>query len=174
MPIVKLRERNLKLIEYSKKDLNNNLLIERYSKWLKNKIVTEHLVKTDYRKKILKEFLYKMILSKNDLFFKIIFNKKHIGNLRIGNINFNKKTCGFGIMIGDQNFHNKKIATRSLKLIMKYIFKDLKLRLIKFDCYIENIYAMKLYEKLNFKKQKHQNNKLVFFKMTSANYFKNY
>ena len=115
-----------------------------------------------------------MILSDNDLFFKIVCNKKHIGNLRIANINFKRKTCGFGIMIGDHNFHNKKIATRSLILIMNFIFNNLNIRLLKFVCIRKNLNAMKLYERLKFKKERHKNIKFVYFKMTLNNYLKNY
>ena len=165
---------NLKLIKYSLKDLNNNLLIERYSKWFKNKKITEYLVKKDHRKKILKEFILRMILSDNDFFFKIVCNKKHIGNLRIANINFKRKTCGFGIVIGDPIFHNKKIATRSLILVLNFIFNNLNIRLLKFDCNIKNLKGMKLYKRLKFKKERHKNIKLVCFKMTLNNYLKNY
>ena len=59
-----------------------------------------------------------MIGSKKDFFFKIIYNKIHIGNLRL--VISRYKTAGFGIMIGNYKFHNKKIGKICLYIILKY------------------------------------------------------
>ena len=113
-----------------------------------------------------------MIESENDIFFKIIVNNKHIGNLRLLDIDKNKKTLSFGIMIGNEKFHNKGIATSCLKLIMKYVFKRIKFNKLKFGCLIKNKYAIKLYVNLKFKKYKSEKINFIAFVMSKKNYFK--
>ena len=50
-----------------------------------------------------------MIKSKNNILFKILFQQKHIGNLRLS---FDKVNVGFGIMIGIQIFIIKKFLQK--------------------------------------------------------------
>ena len=61
-------------------------------------------------------------------FYLIYFNNISIGTIKIGHIDWYTKTADIGIMIGDKNFWNKGIATKSIRTISNIAKKKLKLR----------------------------------------------
>jgi len=164
--MIKLNYKNISLIEYTASDINSTLL-KRYQLWMKSSKINKFLIKKESDKKSLKNFLEKMIESKKDIFFKIIFKKTHIGNLRL--VISDYKTAGFGIMIGNYKFHNKKIGKICLYIILKYIFSKLKMNKIVLDVAIENLPALKLYKKFLMKENK--KGKYIYFSMTKKNFF---
>ena len=159
--MIKLKFKNISLIEYTISDINLTLL-KRYQLWMKSSKINKFLIKKKSDKKTLKKFLEKMIESKKDFFFKIIYNKTHIGNLRL--VISRYKTAGFGIMIGNYKFHNKKIGKICLYIILEFIFLKLKMNKIILDVAIENLPALKLYRKFLMKEKKI--GKYMYFSMT--------
>jgi len=107
-----------------------------------------------------------MIISESNILFKILFQKKHIGNLRL---QFERANVGFGIMIGNTNFHNKKISTKAFYMILKLIFIKLNRKKIILKSVNRNLPAMKLYRKFLMKKKK-INNKFTEFYCTKEYY----
>ena len=164
--MIKLKFKNISLIEYAVSDINLNLL-KRYQLWMKSSKINKFLIKKESDKKSLKNFLEKMMELKKDIFFKIIFKKTHIGNLRL--VISNYKTAGFGIMIGNYKFHNKKIGKICLYIILKYIFLKFKMNKIILDVAIENLPALKLYRKFLMKEKKI--GKYMYFSMTKYFFF---
>ena len=164
--MIKLKYKNISLIEYTASDINSTLL-KRYQLWMKSSKINKFLIKKESDKKSLKNFLEKMMESKKDIFFKIIFKKTHIGNLRL--VISDYKTAGFGIMIGNYKFHNKKIGKICLYIILKYIFSKLKMNKIVLNVAIENLPALKLYKKFLMKENK--KGKYIYFSMTRNFFF---
>ena len=56
--------------------------------------------------------------------------------------------------IGEPDFWEKGIGSKSLKLLVDYIFKNLKAEKIIIDPHIDNPRAIHVYEKAGFKKVK--------------------
>ena len=164
---LKLKYKNVELIEYSLEDINRNFL-NKYQKWIKTTTVNKYLEKKSSSKKDLIKFLNHMIKSKNNILFKILFQQKHIGNLRLS---FDKLNVGFGIMIGNPDFHNKKISTKAFYMILKLIFIKLNKKKITLKSANQNLPAMKLYRKFMMKERK-QNNKFTEFYCTRQYYLK--
>ena len=77
-------------------------------------------------------------------------SKKHIGNVRIGPIDFNLMKSKFGILIGDKSFHGCGVATEVLELIKHFGFNYVKLEQIHFPVVKEHTAAMRLYAKTKF------------------------
>jgi len=77
----------------------------------------------------LESFVMTHIESSNFYFFAIIEKEtnKHIGNIKIGPINWTNRTSNFGIMLGDKSSWGKGYANDSFKLIFKYSFMTLNL-----------------------------------------------
>lgn len=67
--------------------------------------------------------------SENDILFGIFLKNenKHIGNIKIGNINWIHRNADIGLLIGDRNFWGKGFASDAIKLITIYAFKSLNL-----------------------------------------------
>ena len=111
-----------------------------------------------------------MINSKNNMFFKIIFKKKHVGNLRL---NFKKKYVDFGIMIGDEKYLGKGIGAQSFFLSMKIVFVNKKKPELNFKCIEKNIPAVKLYKKFNLNEKINIKKGVITYSLNRNMFFKN-
>jgi RimJ/RimL family protein N-acetyltransferase len=90
--------------------------------------------------------------SVNDLVFAIISktNKKYIGNCGLHKINFDDKSCEFGIVIGEKNYWNKGFGSDAIKTLTQFAIYDLKLDKIKLNVYEYNHRAIKVYKNCGF------------------------
>ena len=133
---------------------SSKFISKEYLFWINDKDIAKFIDKAKDTTTIqeLNSFAISMINSNYDYFFAIIYKKnlKHIGNVRLGPINFDFKVSNFGILIGDKNFHSSGIATEVLKLIKHFGFNYLKLNKISFPVIEAHTAAMKLYAKANF------------------------
>tara|TARA_B100000965_G_C19574344_1_gene750617 strand:- start:125 stop:646 length:522 start_codon:yes stop_codon:yes gene_type:complete len=127
-----------------------------YLNWMNDKNISKFIIKSNKnKKKDIRVFLASM-KSHKDFFFKIIYNKnsKHIGNLRIGPLNFNNLSSKFGIMIGNKKYHGVGIGKEATKLAESFIFNFLNFKKMEFECIIDNIAAMQVYRSLDFIEKK--------------------
>lgn len=125
-----------------------------YLSWINDTETTRFIQKANSNTSIedLRIFANQMINSKNDYFFAIIYknNLLHIGNVRLGPIDFDLMKSNFGILIGNKNFRGCGIGSEVLELIKKFSFKDLKLKKLIFPAVEAYSAAMRLYEKSGF------------------------
>ena len=117
MKFKRLQSKNYTLQNFRISDVKNN-----YLNWLKDKQINRYLSNSTFKNlEELKEFISNNFLKKNSLFLRILDkNSKHIGNLRIHDINKEKSSAFFGIMIGDKNQWNKGVAQEIIQSISKY------------------------------------------------------
>lgn len=136
-----------------------NLQDPRYYKWLLDKKVMRTIGRSEYLKPI--EFsaveLYVKALqeSDHDYFFALYTknNKKFIGTVKIGSIDWYNKTADVGIMIGDKSYWGKGLATDALRSVCKYAFAYLHLLKLTGGCMAPNVAMVKCFEKIGFKKE---------------------
>jgi RimJ/RimL family protein N-acetyltransferase len=91
---------------------------------------------------------------KNSLHQKMfIITKNHIpiGVCGLIKIDYKKRNADVAIIIGNEQIRNKGIGTKSLKLLLEYGFKKLKLNKIGAEIFDFNTNSKKLFENLNFK-----------------------
>ena len=100
------------------------------------------------------EFLYGIFLIKNKL-------KIHIGNIKLGPINFTHKTGVISYFIGDKELWGKGYATQAIKEISK-IAKKKGLKKIKAGLYEMNIGSKKILEKNNFKLEGKMKSEIIY------------
>lgn len=91
--------------------------------------------------------------------------KKHIGNIKLGPMNWNHKRGEIGIMIGDKGSWGKGFATEAIALLTNYAFDVLKLHKVTAGAYEKNIGSIKAFLKLGFFEEGRQK-KHVFYKGT--------
>jgi len=125
-----------------------------YLSWLKDVTVTRYLVGVgaDTPYDDIKQFCESLIASPDDYFFAIQdrANGQHIGNVRLGGIDWSTSTSAFGIMIGEPNAQGKGFASDALRLIERFCFEGLDLRRLQFPVVQENQTAMRLYERSGY------------------------
>ncbi len=147
-----INSKTITLDPFKEKDVNND-----YVSWMKNKDITKYILKANKNLSIedLKLFVRSLEKSQHDIFYRIVHkkDKEHIGNIRLGPINFNENYTKFGILIGNQHYHRKGIAKEAISCLKDYAFEILKLNCFKFECVVENFPAMMLYNNMGFKKK---------------------
>ena len=151
-----LRKLNLKK-DISKKYLNwmNDLKVHKYTeqKYTKHSLIN------------IKRFVMEKNKSKNEFLYGIILKKKqlgvHIGNIKLGPINFAHKTGEISYFIGEKSLWGKGYATLVIKEIIK-IAKKKGLKKIKASLYEMNIGSKKILEKNNFKLEGIMKSEIVY------------
>ena len=140
-----LRKLNLKK-DISKKYQNwmNDLEVHKYTeqKYTKHSLINiRKFVKEKNKSK--NEFLYGIFLKKNNL-------NIHIGNIKLGPINFIHRIAEVSYFIGEKELWGKGYTTLAIKEIIK-IAKKMGLKKLKAGFYEMNIGSKKVLEKNNFK-----------------------
>lgn len=136
--------KNLKLIKFKKTDIS-----KKYLNWVNNKKLTKYTsIKKKYSLDDLRLYVKNCLKDKGIFFFKIIFNNKHIGNLRVQKMFRN--SCTIGILIGVNKIHNKGIGTYCINLAVNFIKKK-KISKIYIFLNKENKSSIKIFTKNNFK-----------------------
>ena len=65
------------------------------------------------------EFVEEKFNSQSDLLFGIFVDERHIGNIKLGPINFIHKSAEISYFIGEKELWGKGYATKAIKLIIK-------------------------------------------------------
>jgi len=114
---------------------------QEYCNWLNDPIVNKYLETRSSSIKELKEYIKEKRGNKNCLFWGIFLKNtdKHIGNIKLEPINWEKKEAIMGILIGDKNFWRKGICTEVKKLLIKNAFDRLNIEKISVGVINDNI-----------------------------------
>ncbi len=138
---------------------------EKSARWLNDLGVKKFLGMTSpVTKESREKFLIKRLRSQNEKNFSIIEidSGEYVGNVYLYNIDFNKKKAEVGIFIGEKNVWGKGYGTDAIEIIKKYAFDKLGLCKLYLSTYVENIAAIKCYQKAGFKEKEEKDNLLFF------------
>jgi ribosomal-protein-alanine N-acetyltransferase len=75
---------------------------------------------------------------------------RHIGNIKLGPIDWNHRFGDLGIIIGAKDCWGRNYGAESIRLIAEYAFSFLKLHKLTAGCYAVNAAAIKAFEKAGF------------------------
>lgn len=102
-----------------------------YFDWLNDREVTKFLDSGVFPNTVdkMEEYYRNIALSPNNVMLAIIDNEsdKHIGNIKLGPINWITRIAPLGIMIGNKEFWGKGYGTEAIRLVLDYAFKRLNL-----------------------------------------------
>lgn len=119
----------------------------KYVNWLNDKTINKYLeVRHDiHTKKSVQDFIASRNKSDCEFLYGIFFqeNKKHIGNVKIGNVNNLYKTGEISLFIGDKNYWGKGLGVEVIKSITIHGFSEIGLKKIEAGCYESNIASLK-------------------------------
>ena len=142
----------IRLKEITLSDVNKT-----YQKWMNDSEIFR-FSKQSYKKhslKQIKEFALDKKKSKNEFLYKILVyeNKKnkHIGNIKLGPINFENKTADISYFIGEKNYWGQGITTKAIKMIINLAKKKFKLKKLQAGHWEKNIASKKVLLKNKFK-----------------------
>lgn len=126
-------------------ELKSNMVSINYVSWMNStdimKFTEQRFI--NHTKKKVKKFVSSKIKSKDEFLYGIFViskkNKIHIGNIKLGPINFIHKSAEISYFIGDKNYHNRGIGTQAINNVLKIAKNNFKLKKITAGVYSNNI-----------------------------------
>ena len=115
---------------------------ETYYSWMSNPLVTRYL-ESRFRPLSL-EALQQYVQEQSSnpaVFFLAIVTRDthtHIGNIKLGPIDWIHRTGDIGLMIGDTASWGRGFATEAIRLLTEYAFSCLNLQKVTASCYSNN------------------------------------
>ncbi len=100
----------------------------------------------------LANYWYKYHNSADNPWFAICLkdSQKHIGNIKLGPINYLHSIACLSLFIGDRNSWGNGYATDAIRLISEWSFAHLKLFKLHAYIYAENVASAKAFKKAGF------------------------
>lgn len=130
---------------------------ENYYRWMNDEEITAYTESRFKPQSIeqLKEYVAKIYGDSNSIFLAIIDKDtdKHIGNIKLGNINWIHRFGDIGIIIGEKSFWGKGYGSEAIKLLTVYSFNKLNLHRIWAGCYELNKGSIAAFKKIGFKEE---------------------
>ena len=134
------------------RELVDEDVTERYLNWFRDDEVTKFLEAKNLTRKDVIEYI-KNGRSTGDYFMHavcLIENKIHIGNLKVGPIDYKHMISDLVTVIGDKNYWKYGIATEAIRLGISIAFEKFNLRKLSAGMYSDNIGSYKSYIKAGF------------------------
>ena len=137
------------------KSLTTKNVTEQYLSWFSgSEEVVEYIAYAKINADINKLRQYvKEREDREDVLFLGIFTDsgKHIGNIKYEPINLKDKSATMGILIGDQEWRGKGVATEVIKDSSKYLKENYNIKYIDLGVNKNNVAAVSAYKKMKFK-----------------------
>ena len=139
------------------KELNLSDVNKTYQKWMNDSEIFRFSKQSNKKHSLrqIKEFVLNKKKSKNEFLYKIMIyeNKKnkHMGNIKLGPINFENKTADISYFIGEKNYWGQGITTKAIKMIINLAKKKFKLKKLQAGHWEKNIASKKVLLKNKFK-----------------------
>ena len=137
------------------KSLKTKNVTEQYLSWFSgSEEVVEYIAyaKTNADINKLRQYV-KEREDREDVLFLGIFTDsgQHIGNIKYEPINLKDKSATMGILIGDQEWRGKGVATEVIKDSSKYLKENYNIKYIDLGVNKNNVAAVSAYKKMKFK-----------------------
>ncbi len=128
-----------------------------YASWMQDEEILRYLEArhAKHTQESCAAFISSMLASADNLLLGIFLNDghKHIGNIKIGPIDWRYQRSNLGIIIGDKNSWGKGYATEAIMVTCAIASEDLKLRKLQAGAYVSNQGSIKAFEKAGFEKE---------------------
>ena len=144
----------IKLKELEPKDVT-----KKYQNWMNDYTVVKYTAQSSYKHsyKDIINFVTQKKKSKNEFLFGIyLIDKKsslkdHIGNIKLGPINFKNRTADISYFIGEKNHWGKGFTTQAISEIIKIAKSRFKIKKLQAGHWKKNLGSKKVLKRNNFK-----------------------
>lgn len=145
-----LRGSKVYLRPLERTDLN-----ETYLGWLNDPEITRYTETGTFPSTMqdLEKFYQGVTGSRTDVIFAIADRKshRHVGNVKLGPINWVHRNAVLGIMIGDRKAWGLGVGQEATRLMVEYAFGRLNLNRVTLGVFAEHEAAVRCYEKVGFR-----------------------
>lgn len=125
-----------------------------YLRWMNDPEVTRYLESRFFpqTKEGIRSFVESLQGDRDNAFFAIVLKEgdRHIGNIKLGPINWLHRLGEIGLMIGEKDTWGKGYAAEAIRLITDYAFRHLNLHKVTAGCYGSNQGSARAFERAGF------------------------
>lgn len=93
--------------------------------------------------------------NQDDYMFAIEFEGRHVGNVRLYDIDKDNRRAEIGFLVGDKSIQGKGVGTEAVSAVTKYALTELELHQVTAGTFSDNIASIRLLEKSGFRKEAH-------------------
>jgi ribosomal-protein-alanine N-acetyltransferase len=144
-----LSGRRVYLREVRPEDVNEN-----YYRWMSDPDVTRFLESRFFPNSLasLRQYATDKQGDRDNVFLAILLheNHRHIGNIKLGPIDWIHRRGEVGILIGEKDCWGKGYAAEAIGLLVDYAFDRLNLHKVTAGCYATNEGSTRTFEKAGF------------------------
>jgi len=144
-----IQGQSIYLREVRESDVNQG-----YYHWLNDPQVNQFLETRFAPRSIqdIKAFVASKDSNQNEPFFAICCSAtdKHIGNIKLGPINWVHRRADISLVIGDKTYWGKGVASQAIQLVCQFAFETLSLNKLQAGAYHQNIGSIKAFKKNGF------------------------
>lgn len=146
------------------KTIQEDNISKKYINWLNTYEITKFTEQKNFKHNYsnVKNYVKKKFLSKDDLLFGIFYKNKHVGNIKLGKINWEHKSAEVSFFIGDKKFWGKGITSNSLKKVVSFATNTLNIKKINAGYYENNFGSAKVFSNCNFKVEGIKKKQIIF------------
>ena len=133
--------------------LIKNDVSEEYVSWINDYEITKYteLKNIKHNMSNVREFVDQKFNSKKDFLFGIYYEGRHIGNIKLGTINWEHLSGDVSYFIGCSQYWRKGIASSVVSKVLNFAIEDLGLEKINSGYYAPNVGSAKVLDRCGFK-----------------------
>ena len=135
-------------------------ITEQYINWMNDYDVVKFTQqkKINHTRENVSKFVNEKLISNNDYLFGIFYNNNHIGNIKLGPINWDKKSSEISFVIGEKLMWGQGIGSSVVSKVIEFAINEINITKISGNYYQENIGSLKIFNKCGFLIEKKDNN----------------
>lgn len=127
---------------------------ERYYRWMNDPEITRFLESRFAPNAIenLRDYVAGKLGDRDNIFLAIVLKEedRHIGNIKLGPIQWIHRLADIGLLIGEKDYWGKGYATEAIQLVSDYAFNVLNLHKVAAGCYGPNEGSARAFQKAGF------------------------
>lgn len=139
------------------RNVNINDVNERYYQWLNDHEINKYLETRfiPWSLENISQYVKRFDGKMDEPFFAICLldNNEHIGNIKLGPINWYHRNADVSLFIGEKRLWGKGYGKEAIALVTKFAFERLNLNKLKAGCYIDNVGSIRAFEKCGYQRE---------------------
>lgn len=142
-------EKSIETQRFQLRTLDHSFVNDRYLHWMNSEEVNQYL-ETRFIKQTIESlvtFVQEMLNSQSSFLLAIVDrnSEEHIGNIKLGPINFSHNSAPLGLVIGEKDWWGKGVASEVISALTEWGFNVLGLEKITAGSYSSNLGSIRAF-----------------------------